>query len=96
VVISHDVLRALTENRNREPVATLIRDPLLVSDTAPADDLLLLFRSQHFHLAIVRRNGRPVGVVTLEDVIEELVGEIADEKEADILGREPPSQNGDP
>ena len=67
-----------------------------MSDSVRADDLLLLFRNQHFHLAIVRREGRPVGVVTLEDVLEELVGEITDEKEADLSGQAPPSSDGSP
>lgn len=81
VVISHDMLHALTEERDSDVVTDIMRSPLTVDFATRADDLLALFREQHFHLAVVQKQGVAIGVVTLEDVLEELVGEIADEKE---------------
>jgi CBS domain containing-hemolysin-like protein len=54
-----------------------------------SDELLALFRDQHVHLAVVQDSGKTVGVVTLEDVLEELVGEIEDEKDASAPGGAP-------
>ncbi len=48
-----------------------------------SDKLLVLFRDRHIHLAVVQDEGKTVGLVTLEDVLEELVGEIEDEKDAE-------------
>lgn len=79
VVISHELLQELIAGRDNESISGLIRDPLTVPASAKADDLLALFRAEHFHMAIVERRGSAVGIVTLEDVLEELVGEIEDE-----------------
>ena len=54
---------------------------MIVDAQTKSDELLRMFRDTHSHLAIVRDLGRTVGVVTLEDVLEELVGEIEDEKD---------------
>jgi CBS domain containing-hemolysin-like protein len=55
---------------------------VIVEAPIKSDELLALFRDQHVHLAVVQDSGKTVGVVTLEDVLEELVGEIEDEKDA--------------
>ena len=81
VVISHDLLQALTDERDAVDITEMIRSPLVVDFATRADDLLSLFRARHFHLAVVERQGIAIGIVTLEDVLEELVGEISDEKE---------------
>lgn len=57
-----------------------VREPLFVTEDLDASQLLQLFSRHHEHIAIVRdRAGKVVGVVTLEDVIEEIVGEVDDE-----------------
>ena len=58
--------------------------PIAFTDVdTPASDLLFLFTQKHEHLAMVRDNsGECVGMVTLEDIIEELVGELDDEFDA--------------
>jgi len=54
--------------------------PLFVSPESPLDRLLRMFRREKRPMAVVRdKNGRFLGIVTLEDVIEEIVGEIEDE-----------------
>jgi len=56
---------------------------LVVEPDLPLDDLLLRMRRARNHLALVREpGGSTVGLVTMEDVIEELVGDIRDESDA--------------
>ena len=80
MVISRDIMAALNEGKDHEPVFTIVRPALTVSASMRTDKLLILFRDRHIHLAIVQELGKTVGMVTLEDVLEELVGEIEDEK----------------
>lgn len=55
-------------------------EPLFVPSTAYIDDLLIEFRREQNHMAILRDEyGGTVGIVTMEDVLEEIVGEIEDE-----------------
>lgn len=59
---------------------SLIRDPFFVPENKKIDDLLTEFQSKKTHLAIVvDEYGGVSGLVTLEDVIEEIVGDISDE-----------------
>ncbi len=61
-------------------LGSIIRPVISVDPDASASDLLRLFVEQHEHLAIVRsREGRTLGLVTLEDVVEQLVGEMKGE-----------------
>ena len=59
---------------------TLIREPYFVPENKKLDDLLLEFQDKKNHLAVVvDEYGGTSGIVTLEDVIEEIVGDISDE-----------------
>jgi putative hemolysin len=61
-------------------VRALMREPYFVPDTKPVDDLLAEFRQQGVHLAIVLDEfGGTYGMVTMEDLLEEIVGDINDE-----------------
>lgn len=68
------------ERRPRVPVSSLMTPPTFVPETIGLDPLLLLLRrAGHQFAIVVDEYGGTSGVVTLEDVIEELVGEVADE-----------------
>ncbi|NLA64362.1 MAG: HlyC/CorC family transporter [Leucobacter sp.] len=72
------------------PVAALVEDVVRVPETMRLDQLLEALRSQGFQLAIVvDEYGGTAGLVTLEDLVEEIVGEVADEHDrapADVMG----------
>ncbi|UUO07504.1 hemolysin family protein [Blastopirellula sp. J2-11] len=82
MVLSRDILAELAAEKDQASVAALVRPALVVTSDQRCDDLLKEFRAKRVHLAIVQDQGKTVGLVTLEDVLEELVGEIDDEKDA--------------
>jgi len=81
MVLSREILSALAEGRDREPVTSFLQAMPRVKAEKRSDTLLLLFRDRQRHLATVHKQGKTIGLVTLEDVLEELVGEIEDEKD---------------
>lgn len=65
---------------------TLLREPFFVPESKKIDDLLRQFQETKIHIAIVADEyGGTSGIVTLEDVIEEIIGEISDEFDDDDL-----------
>ena len=61
-------------------IETVIRDALIVPETRPLDDLLHDLQVQRTSLSVVvDEYGRTIGIVTVEDILEEVVGEIEDE-----------------
>jgi CBS domain containing-hemolysin-like protein len=83
MALSRDILEALSEGKDNEPVTSIARPALTVSARTRCDDLLVLFRDRRIHLAVVQDRGKTIGLVTMEDVLEELVGQIEDEKDAE-------------
>ncbi|MCL2671316.1 MAG: hemolysin family protein [Clostridiales bacterium] len=73
------LFRALTENENT-PIAPLLMQPVFVHKTMPLPDVLAVMRRRKCHMVIVTDEyGGTMGIVTMEDLIEELVGDIWDE-----------------
>jgi len=56
-----------------------MRPALFVDSSMRQDQILKLFQSKRAHMAVVRQGEKPIGIVTMEDVLEELVGDIRDE-----------------
>lgn len=80
VVHVRDVLRAYRVGALEQPLSSLMYLPLFVPENSRAAALLPTFRLQQRHLALaVGELGGVEGLVTLEDVLEEIVGEISDE-----------------
>lgn len=88
VVLAKDLMRADRESKSNQEVGGLIRAAHFVPETKSVSDLLREMQAGKFHIAIVvDEYGGTSGLVTLEDLIEELVGEISDEfdnDEADV------------
>ncbi|SDU60671.1 hemolysin family protein [Jiangella alkaliphila] len=87
-----DVARRLYDNRDAESVervGSVLRPAFFVPDSKPADDLLREMQAQRIHVAVVvDEYGGTAGLVTIEDILEEIVGEITDEYDSDEDGIE--------
>jgi putative hemolysin len=82
VLYARDLLKHLGEPPERFDIRSAMRPAFFVPATKPLRDLLHDFRMQKVHIAIVLDEyGGTAGLVTIEDVLEELVGEISDEHE---------------
>ncbi len=81
VLFVKDLLRESLKNESkRKSLRKLLRDPILAPDTTQLDEMLKTFLAGRMHLAVVTDEyGGLAGVVTIEDVLEEIVGEIEDE-----------------
>ena len=77
-----DLLRLPPEAQNEPVPLELIRRMLVVSPELPLDDLLVKMKRVRSHLSVVRRSdGSTLGIVSMEDIIEELIGDIRDESD---------------
>ena len=75
------------EGETVETVESIMRPATFAPESKPVDDLLREMQARHVHMAIViDEYGGTAGLVTIEDILEEIVGEIADEYD-----REPPA-----
>ncbi len=82
-IVQHRVLlREMSKNNYAAKVSDWMLKPIFVNQMIKADALMAKFQAFHQHLFIVQDNlGRTIGLVTMEDVFEELFGEIYDEKD---------------
>jgi CBS domain containing-hemolysin-like protein len=90
IVYSKDILRAMHEGRAKLQAKDIARQPRFVPEQKKVSELLHEMQEQKFHMAIVvNEHGATAGLVTLEDLLEEIVGEIADEFDVDEPNIEP-------
>jgi CBS domain containing-hemolysin-like protein len=79
IIYAKDLLRCITENR-RPLLADIARPPYFIPESKRVDELLSELRQSKVHIAIVvDEYGGTAGLVTIEDLLEEIVGEIQDE-----------------
>jgi putative hemolysin len=86
LIYVRDLLELWAENNEDGPIATLVRPVYFVPETKPVAELLEEMQKAHVQLSmVVDEYGGVSGLVTVEDILEEIVGEIEDE---DIAGEE--------
>ncbi|MDX3849395.1 hemolysin family protein [Streptomyces sp. AK02-01A] len=87
IVYLKDLVRKTHINRDSEadPVSTAMRPAAFVPDTKNAGDLLREMQQDRNHVAVViDEYGGTAGIVTIEDILEEIVGEITDEYDSEL------------
>ncbi len=95
LVFAKDLMRAERDGHEAEPITDLGRAAMFVPETKRVSELLREMQDQKFHMAIVvDEYGGTAGLVTLEDLIEELVGEIVDEYDVEDARIEPLAGGG--
>lgn len=82
-----DALAVPAQERHRVPVGRISVQAQLVPETVPVQQLLERLRNEQPIAVVVDEYGGTAGVVTLEDIIEELVGEVLDEHDSEGDGR---------
>ena len=86
LIYVRDLLQCWSEEKDDEPIAPLVRPVYFVPETKPVAELLEEMQKAHVQLSmVIDEYGGVAGLVTVEDILEEIVGEIEDE---DIGGEE--------
>ena len=87
VVFAKDVLKALHQGKVDMPLADIVREARYVPESKKAAELLREMQKEKFHMAMVTDEyGSVSGLVSLEDLLEELVGDITDEYDTEEPG----------
>ena len=85
IVYAKDIMKAIRAGLGAEPVDSLVRTAVVIPENKPVAKLMREMQRDHFHMAIVADEyGSITGLVTLEDCLEELVGEIVDEHDDEV------------
>lgn len=80
MIYVRDLLQAWADGREDKPVSEILRDALFIPETKTANELLKDMQLNHIQIAIViDEYGGVAGLITAEDILEEIVGEIEDE-----------------
>jgi CBS domain containing-hemolysin-like protein len=87
IVHANSLVRRLMNGGPDASIRDCVKDALIVPETKPLDDLLADLQRERASMAVVvDEYGRTAGIVTIEDLIEEIVGEIADETDPAVSG----------
>lgn len=82
ILLVRDLMRYIAEDAGTKTIREVMADPIFVSETRKVNELFFLFKKEKLNIAVVMDEyGGLAGIVTLEDVAEELFGEIYDENE---------------
>lgn len=100
ILLAKDLLPFLKDRDSKITVHSLMRQPIFVPESARSDQVLRMLKNTQTHIAIViDEYGSTSGLVSLEDILEEIVGEIEDEhdnvdEEAQYIVPDQSAQNG--
>jgi CBS domain containing-hemolysin-like protein len=87
IVHVNSLARKVMNEGPNASIESSVKDALIVPETKPLDDLLADLQRERASMAVVvDEYGRTAGIVTVEDIIEEVVGEIADETDPAVAG----------
>lgn len=88
ILLAKDLLPLLLKDKSEFDLKSLLRRANIIPESKRLNTLLKEFREQRYHMAIViDEYGNTAGIVTIEDVLEEIVGEIEDETDNDDDGK---------
>ncbi|MCC9041485.1 hemolysin family protein [Myroides sp. M-43] len=80
VIYTKDLMKAMIQDKTNASLASLLREPIYISENTLIKNVLKQFQAKHLQMAIATNEvGEFTGIVTMEDILEELVGEIQDE-----------------
>lgn len=84
ILYAKDLLRYLRDGRTDVPLDRILRNAYFIPESKKVDELLQELQQRHVHMAVVvDEYGGTAGIVTIEDLLEEIVGEIQDEYDAE-------------
>jgi magnesium and cobalt exporter, CNNM family len=87
IIHANSLARRLMNEGPEASIESSVKDALIVPETKPLDDLLADLQRERASLAVVvDEYGRTTGIVTVEDIVEEVVGEITDETDPAVAG----------
>jgi CBS domain containing-hemolysin-like protein len=87
IVHNNSLARRLMSEGPESSIEASVKDALIVPETKPLDDLLADLQRERASIAVVvDEYGRTAGIVSVEDIVEEVVGEIADETDPAVAG----------
>ncbi len=94
ILYAKDLLRYLRDGRTDVPLAKILRPAYFIPESKKVDELLRELQQRRVHMAVVvDEYGGTAGIVTIEDLLEEIVGEIQDEYDAEEPTVEPVSEH---